>query len=92
MNALASQMTRQHILTTLDELPSESLPIVEQFVNFLQVQVAKAQARQTTEQTPGLGGLWQDFDFDVDVEDVRRLRYELTQAVNRRVERHDPIN
>jgi hypothetical protein len=92
MDTLASKITKQHILTTLDELPSESLPIVEQFVNFLQAQVAKTQARQARGQIPGLGGLWQDFDFDVDIEDIRRLRHELTQAVNRRVGRYDPAN
>jgi len=38
----------------LDKLPPESLPIVEQFVNFLQAQIAKTQEHQTTEQISGL--------------------------------------
>jgi len=89
MATLVSQRTRQNIAATLEELPPESLPIVEQFVNFLKVQIAKTETDRKTEQISGLGGLWQDVDFDVDVKDIRRSRRELTQAVEHRMERYD---
>jgi hypothetical protein len=89
MGTLTTQKTRQNILMVLDKLPPESLSIVEQFVNFLQAQIAKTQEHQTTKQTSGLGGLWQDVDLDIDVQDIRQLRRESTQIINRQLERYD---
>jgi hypothetical protein len=92
MNAIASQSTKQNILMTLNELPQESLPIVEQFVKFLKVQAVKAQARQATGQVSGLGGLWLDVALDVDVQDIRRLRHELTEAVDQRMKSYGLVS
>jgi hypothetical protein len=84
-----SQRSKQNILAVLDELPPESLTIVEQFVNFLKAQLIKGQTQQNEEQTSGLGGLWQKVDFDVSVKDIRRLRHKVTLAVHDGTERYD---
>jgi hypothetical protein len=55
-------------------LPLAAQQELQQFVDYLQHKYRDENKKQTVR----LGGLWQDIEFDVDDEDVRSLRRQVT--------------
>ncbi len=66
-----SPIKKEIIIRALDELPSESLEAVAEFVNFLQ---AKAHTEEKTHRIASLAGLWQGYSFSE--QEIRAVRHE----------------
>ncbi len=72
---------KQRITDAVEELPAETLPEVLQFVEFLRSKTAAPRPKRIVR----LRGLWADIPFDIADKDIRRLRRQATEHLDKKV-------
>jgi len=72
---------KQRITDAVEALPAETLPEVLQFVEFLRSKTVAPRPKRIVR----LRGLWANIPFDVNDENIRQLRRQTTDHLDRKV-------
>jgi len=80
---MSVEQTKANIMEAIDSLSSKALEELEVFVDFLRFK-EQPKAFETTRKIVKLEGLWKDLPFDINDEDIRQVRHELTEQLKKR--------
>ncbi len=80
------EQTRANIMEAIDSLSPKALGDLEVFIDFLRFK-EQPKAFETTRKIVKLEGLWKDLPFDINDEDIRQMRHEFTEQLEKRQEK-----
>jgi hypothetical protein len=77
------EQNKANIMEAIDSLSPKALEELGVFIDFLRFK-EQTKAFETTRKIIKLEGLWKDLPFDINDEDIRQARHELTEQLAKR--------